>query len=109
MSVIAQVPTIGRIVLYKLTTSDADAINRRRNHAAAHLAEHRDAATGVQIHVGNGMAAGDIFPMVITRVWGTTPESCVNGQVMLDGNDLLWVTSSIVGTEPGQFAWPVRT
>ena len=103
-----QVPTIGRIVHYTLHEQEADAINRRREHARTHIDDHRVNANGVQLHVGNRVDAGDVFPMVITRVWGDTPTSAVNGQVLLDGNDLYWVTSVSVGTGPHTFSWPVR-
>ena len=101
-----QRPTIGRIVHYTLGSSDADAINRRRAHAQAHLSEHRENANGVQIYVGNTVFPGDVYPMVITRVWGENADSCVNGQVLLDGNDLYWATSVKVGEGPRTFAWP---
>ena len=32
----------------------------------------------------------------------------VNGQVFLDGNDSLWVTSAKEGTTPGTWCWPER-
>ena len=102
-------PTIGRIVHYRLSAADAEAINRRREHAQAHLDEHRANSNGVQVHVGNRAAEGDVFPMVITRVWQPgESEGHVNGQVLLDGNDLLWVTSVNVGSGPRTFSWPER-
>jgi len=103
------IPTIGRVVHYRLKASDVDQINKRRQDAAEHMQEHRDNSNGVQIHVGNVLAAGDVYPMMITRVWGDTETSAVNGQVHLDGNDIFWVTSTTVGTEPGQFSWPTIT
>ncbi|MHB9075810.1 MAG: hypothetical protein ACYC6G_20095 [Desulfobaccales bacterium] len=103
------VPTIGRTVLFRLTKEQAKAINRRRFHAHAHLDEHIANSNGVQIHVGNEVKEGDAFPMVITRVWGDTPQCCVNGQVMLDGNDLFWVTSTQVGEGPNTFSWPQKS
>jgi len=102
------VPSIGRIVHYCVSKEDAAAINRRRYHAHVHLDEHIANSNGVQIHVGNEVKEGDIFPMLITRVWGDTPTCCVNGQVMLDGNDLFWVTSAIVGEGPRTYSWPKR-
>lgn len=85
------IPTPGRIVAYKLTAYDAESINKRR-------ADLRDSGfaqqnTGGQCHVGNGVAAGDVYPLVITRVWSPLPGGAVNGQVLLDGNDTLWATS----------------
>lgn len=98
-----------RVVEYTLSLQDADAINRRRAGANRSMAAHREADNGAQVHVGNNASAGDVFPMVITRVFGDTPESAVNGQVFLDGNDVLWVTSVCLGTGERTFAWPVRT
>jgi hypothetical protein len=104
------IPTPGRIVLYTLSKQDADAQNKRRADAQKHLQDHRENSNGVQIHVGNPLAEGDVYPMMIVRVWNPgNAHSAVNGQVLLDGNDLLWVTSVKVGTAPGSYAWPVRT
>jgi len=99
-------PSIGRIVHYTLSEQDADAINRRRTDAT-----HTRAAaqtSGFQVHVGNSVQAGDVYPLVITRVWGNTETSAVNGQVLLDGNDTYWATSVSVGEGPRHFAWPTR-
>lgn len=74
-------PSIGRTVHYMLTEFDADAITSRRS------------AVGELHHVGNFVTAGQIYPMVITRLWGDGPMAAVNGQVSLDGTDLYWATS----------------
>ena len=124
-----QIPSIGRIVHYKLNASDAAEINRRRTtgksiaerlmwgaagrHADAIPATTEDGSVrawpaGAQAHIGNSVAEGDTFPMLITRVWGPTATSAVNGQVFLDGNDVFWATSRTVGDQPGTFAWPTR-
>ena len=110
------IPTIGRIVIYTLTSMDAEAINRRREHAAAHMAEHRANSTGVMVHVGNEVYQGQEFPMIITRVWGPDAGSAVNGTVLLDGSDTFWVCSAVVdqaaSDEPrtsGMYRWPVRS
>ncbi len=87
-----QVPTIGRIVHYTLNEQDASRIKDIRGFGSV---------------VGNVPEAGQVLPMLIVRTWGDTPESPVNGQVFLDGNDVLWVTSRLVGEGPGHFAWPV--
>jgi hypothetical protein len=99
-------PTVGRIVHYTLSQSDADQINRRRAHAALHLNEHRDNANGVIVHSGNPVAEGNVFPMIITRVWENDTHG-VNGQVFLDGNDLFWATSIAEGEGPHHYAWPM--
>lgn len=85
------IPTPGRIVAYKLSAPDAEAINKRR--ADLHASGFAQQNTGGQCHIGNSVALGDIYPMVITRVWAPMPGGAVNGQVLLDGNDTLWVTS----------------
>lgn len=98
------IPTIGRFVHYTLSERDAEAVNRRREDWRADQAENAT-AIGFQAHVGNRAEAGQVYPMLIVRIWGV--ESLVNGQVFLDGNDILWVTSRNVGEGPGFFAWPV--
>jgi len=108
-----QKPTIGRIVHYTLAAADAEKINKRQLDGgnlvpgeSTTLARHD---LGAVIHSGNSVNEGDAFPMMITRVWGDTPSSAVNGQVMLDGNDTAWVTSVSEGTGPGHFVWPTRS
>ena len=105
-----QIPTIGRIVQYRLSADDAVQINRRRTTGKA-IAERIDVKLwplGAQAHIGNEVKEGDIFPMTIVKVWGTSAESAVNGQVHLDGTDTFWATSRTVGIQPGTYAWPVR-
>lgn len=108
------VPTVGRIVLYMLSESDAKAINRRRADRLAYQANpYNDPRiakkpTGFQVHAGNPVNAGDVLPMLIVKTWGNTPESPVNGQVFLDGNDTLWVTSVTAGEGARRFAWSTR-
>lgn len=89
-----QTPTIGRIVHYKLTADDAAKITRQREDKKFDFR-------------GNDVKEGDVFPMLITKVWGSDPTSAVNGQAYLDGNDVLWVTSAQVGDQPHQFSWPL--
>jgi len=85
-------PSIGRIVHYTLNAIDVARINelRKQREILANTAE-----------------TGQVYPMLIVRTWGETPESAVNGQVFLDGDDVLWVTSRSVGEGPGHYAWPV--
>jgi hypothetical protein len=118
-------PTIGRIVIYKLTEDDVSQINRRRTSGSS-IAERiknngADMANlvnlpatwplGAQAHIGNWASPGDLYPCIIARVWPNEfgqDEPGINGQVFLDGNDTLWVTSAGEGTEPGQWSWPVK-
>ncbi|WP_434315849.1 hypothetical protein [Leifsonia sp. P73] len=110
------VPTIGRLVHYTLSEADAEQINRRRDDAERwRLAQRKrtldgEAAevTGSQKHIGNRAEAGQVYPMLIVRTWGSTPESVVNGQVFLDGNDSLWVTSVGQGEGERRFVFPAR-
>lgn len=116
-----QIPTIGRIVHYRLSEDDAAMINRRRTTGHSIMERMKIQIsdkecmtpllawpTGAQAHIGNDAKEGDIFPMLITRVWGDTPTCAVNGQAYLDGNDVLWVTSACVGEGPRTFSWPTR-
>jgi hypothetical protein len=96
-----QKPTIGRLVHYKLSESDAAQINRRRV-AQPHSPEW---PAGAQAHVGNNVAAGETVPLIVIRNWSA---DLINGQALLDGNDQFWVTSAHQGDEPGQWNWPPR-
>ena len=112
-----QVPSIGRIVQYRLSAEDAAQINRRRTTSAsiAQRMKYGDDPqmkawpAGAQAHIGNDAKEGDTFPMLITKVWGSTPADSVNGQVFLDGNDVFWATSVHVGEGPRTFSWPTRS
>lgn len=81
-------PTVGRIVQYALTEQD---IERIQNDA--------DPRT----QYGNIPHAGDILPLLVVRVWD---GRLVNGQVFLDGNGRLWVTSRAEGTDAGNWHYP---
>lgn len=84
--------SLGRVVLYTLTVREADEVNRRRDFSANN-------------HYGNKASPGDVYPMVIVKVWD---DQSVNGQVHLDGNDLHWVTSVTDGIGGGHWTWPER-
>ena len=88
-------PSVGRTVHYMLSENDAEQINRRRTDGASIAARIAQNAwpLGAQAHIGSHAEAGQVFPMVIVRVWGDDPVSAVNGQVFLDGNDVFWATS----------------
>lgn len=112
-----RVPKIGDVVLYRVTQQDADAIMRRRTSRAS-IAERIQAQQptgvlqpgiqwplGAQAHIGNDVFPGNSFPMIIVRTWGTAPGAPVNGQVFLDGNDVLWALSVSVGDRDGAFSY----
>lgn len=74
-----QVPTIGRIVLYKPTSTDA-------------------------IHFRNWKDS-EVLPAIIVMVWDAT---CVNLKVFDNGPTDALKTSVLLGDEPGQWNWPKR-
>jgi len=87
------IPSIGRIVHYKLGPSDVDAINHQR-------AMHGGS--------GNSVAVGQVYPAMIVRTWGDSPESLVQLQVFLDGNDTFWATSRRQGENEIEWREPPR-
>lgn len=90
------VPTVGRIVMYKLSEHDVDEIYKRR------------VSKGFQ---GNTVATGGVHPAMVVNTWGTNPDSAVNLQVFLDGDDSYWASSRTVArgqNDQGYFTWPVR-
>lgn len=109
-------PNPGRIVLYRLTAEDVESINRRRddfNRTMAGDPENKHPAwvPGAVAHYGNRVSVGDYWPMIIVRRWTDEfgpGEHGVNGQVILDGSDTLWVTSVKQGDGNGTWTWPVR-
>lgn len=109
-----------------LSEEDAQQINRRRTTGASiadrmkprHVSAGTDVMsilappikiidwpTGAQAHIGNEVHGGDLFPMIVTEIWG---PGCCNGQVFLDGNDVLWVTSVMEGPGPHTWIWPAK-
>lgn len=99
-------PSIGRTVHYCLSEADADQINRRRTdgRTIARRLVNLHWHEGAQAHIGNPARAGQVFPMVIVVVNEASPgkdgdetqpgfpamPETVNGQVFLDGTDVLW-------------------
>ncbi|WP_326745244.1 hypothetical protein [Streptomyces sp. NBC_01760] len=95
-------PTLGRIVLYRLSEQDASNINRRRK-------DFRNSGAGADRtgfigHIGNPAVEGQLCPAQIVRIFDDS--MAVNLQVALDGNDQYWATSRTEGTDPGTWAWP---
>jgi hypothetical protein len=104
------IPSIGRIVHYRLTDQDAVEINRRRTSGSAITEQLKSGAwpRGAQAHIGNQVAAGDTFPAMIVRTWGSTEGSACQLQVFLDGNDTYWATSRNEGGMSGMWCEPAR-
>jgi hypothetical protein len=86
----------GRLVYYVFSHQTADEVNRRRTTGVS-IAERIKETTwpeGVQAHIGNPVAAGDIYPAMVVRVFDEAALSrSINLKVMLDGSDDYWATS----------------
>jgi len=103
-------PKRGEVVDYRLTADDVKTIEAAREAGKSH---------------GNHPRRGDIFPLIVVRVWPDEydptstfvrgpeevvfhPESPygVNGQAILDGDDTIWVTTAPQGEFPGCWQFP---
>lgn len=73
-------PTIGRIVIYHTTEQDKTMLRNTGNES-------------------------NELPAIIVCVWNDT---CVNLQVIADGNKNIWKTSVIEGNKEGNWSWPTR-
>lgn len=97
-------PTIGRIVLYVLSSQDVAKITSRR---AANVQISDRVTDGWRIDAkpehSTPVELGQIFPAMVVRV----DDEAVNLKVMLDGADDLWVTSRVESDTqfPGTWHW----
>lgn len=87
--------SICRIVVYTLNEENIQDIQRQRERNAV---------------LGTTAKAGDSFPMIVTRV---NENDTINGKVMLDSEDTLWVSevkeATLLGQpKPGCWSWPPR-
>jgi hypothetical protein len=85
----------GRIAHYVLSEADVQRIEAQR--------KGKDTP-----NQGNPPAAGEHVPMIVVKCWSNEfgpDRPGVNGQVMLDGNDTLWVTSAQYDPEKGPGSW----
>lgn len=95
----------GRIVYYVFDEQSAAEVMRRRTTAKS-IADRMKSSVptvdgdvpsiygwpvGAQAHIGNDVHAGDVYPAMVIRVWGSS--GCSNLKVMLDGSDTYWATS----------------
>lgn len=81
-------PTIGRIVLYRLTNDDVDEI--------------LDLAAVREKHF-NSPNIGDLVPAVIVKI---NQDDNVNIKAILDGEADLWIMKVHEGLEEGEWQWP---
>ena len=112
------VPYLGSVVIYRLTAADAEAINRRRttDEKIAKRVAIENWCIGAQAHIGNKARASQEFPMMVVAISKGENSTVVNGQVFLDGNDVLWVQGVSECTElfrdlarssvDGKWYWP---
>lgn len=103
--------SVGRIVQYALSQRDVDAITRRRTNGYS-IAERMKAdpptwPAGAQAHIGSPHYTGQLVPLIVVVAWEPNGGG-INGQAILDGNDVLWVTGVTQGTAPGTWRWPER-
>ena len=92
---------LGDMVIYQLSAADAEGVNRRREHASHNMDMMRVTKTGYQAHVGNRVFMGEAVPMIVTKIFRA---ELINGQVILDGTDSLWVTSAVQGEGLGTWS-----
>lgn len=76
--------TVGRVVHYVLSASDAQEINKL--HEAANI-PFDERVPGIQYHTGNRVEAGEHCAMVVVKVWNSD-IGLINGKVLLDGLDV---------------------
>ncbi len=110
---VAPIPTIGRIVHYKLTEVDVEQIRRRRTNSQSieKRIESGQWPEGAQAHIGNDPTIGEIVPAIVTRVFPHCFGENIHGvnlQCTLDGCDSIWVTSRKFGDLVGEWSWPPR-
>lgn len=101
-------PSPGDIVLYSLTSTDAERANRNREHGKR--VSRIPLLRGVQAHHGPEHAAGEVVPLLVVE---SSVDGCVlAGQVFLKGNDSLWVdqVTPLVSEAAGRWMWkePMR-
>lgn len=101
-------PGIGRIVHYTLSHDDVEQVSRRRTSADAirQRMPSKEWPQGAQAHIGYPAYVGQILPMLVVN----STLTGVNGQVFLDGNDVLWKTALEESPDgaPGYYHWPSR-
>ncbi len=103
------IPSVGRIVHYQVTSYDVGRIKRQRDPRHRTFRNTDGIIVSGEAHghaFGNEPEVGQVFPLLITKVWGDTEESAVNGQLFLDGNDSLWLTSVCQGEGSGRWRDP---
>lgn len=96
--------SVGQIVLYHLTDGDVAAINSARFPTVGFAQRILGIMAAPSGKVGSPVATGAVYPMVVTAI--RPLDQSVNGQVILDGNDNLWVNNIREGFGNGN--WSAR-
>lgn len=86
------VPSVGRIVHYKLTDSDAKLIDQKQPLDSPPQR--------------NPVRPGQVYPAMVVAVFGNGDHA--NLQVFLDGETSYWACSRAEGDQPGFWSWPPR-
>lgn len=109
-------PSLGRIVIFKLSEQNAAEINRRRTTGYSigeRIKINSNSNTiwplGAQAHIGNEVSAGDELPAIVVKVHDIgVIQTTIRMQVFLDGNDTYWAQVVEEGDGEGQWHWPSR-
>lgn len=99
------IPSVGRIVHITISEAMAEEIDKNKN-----LRNTQVYFKSRSSFEGNPVESGDIYPMIITKVWSDEPieNTLVQGQIFLDGNYAYWASSVKQGTENGQWFEPPK-
>lgn len=100
------VPTIGRVVHYRLTDEEAAKINRWRDQNKTNRGAIHAGSVG---HVGNECSEGQAFAADVVSITEFPLRAAINLQVKLDGNDTFWKRDADEGEGPGTWSWPPRS
>lgn len=97
-------PSIGRIVHYRLTEGDVEAIETR-------TPQYRTGTSSLggeySVFQRNPVHAGQDYPALVVAVFDPSVTTA-NLMVQLDGHGQYWATSRTEGDEPGHWHWPPR-
>jgi hypothetical protein len=91
----SQIPSLGRIVHYRLSEHDVAEIDRE--------SPRRTGGVGVQ---RNPVSVGQVYPAQVVATFGS--GTTANLAVQLDGAAQHWATSRVEGDSPGTWCWPPR-
>lgn len=97
---------VGSILLYRLTELQVQMVNQRRADFTKNKARAAKERPGWQAHFGSVIITpGEKLPLIVTKgrvnAFG---DREVSGQVILDGNDTLWVEGVREGYNLGEWS-----